>query len=38
MNKEYYIKLQAKIDDSQKTVTELNNQIKTLEGKVSALL
>ena len=37
MNKEYYIKLQAKIDDSQKTVTELNNQIKTLEGKVSAL-
>ena len=37
MNKEYYIKLEAKIDDSQKTVTELNNQIKTLEGKVSAL-
>ena len=37
MNKEYYIKLQAKIDDSQKTVTELNSQIKTLENKVSEL-
>ena len=37
MNKEYYIKLQAKIDDSSKTITELNNQIKTLENKVSSL-
>ena len=37
MNKEYYIKLEAKIDDSQKTVTELNNQIKSLQGKVSKL-
>lgn len=36
-NNEYYIKLQAKIDDSQKTVTELNSQIKTLENKVSEL-
>lgn len=37
MNKEYYIKLQAKIDDSSKTITELNKQIKTLENKVSSL-
>lgn len=37
MNKEYYIKLQATIDDSQKTVSELNSKIKTLEGKVSEL-
>lgn len=36
-NNEYYIKLAAKIDDSQKTVTELNSQIKTLENKVSEL-
>lgn len=37
MNKGYYIKLQAKIDDSSKTITELNKQIKTLENKVSSL-
>ena len=37
MNKEYYIKLQAKIDDSSKTITELNKQIKTLENKVANL-
>ena len=37
MNKGYYIKLQAKIDDSSKTITELNNQIKTLERQVSEL-
>ena len=37
MNKDYYIKLSAKIDDSQKTVTELNSQIKSLEKKVAHL-
>ena len=37
MNKEYYIKLSAKIDDGQKTVTELNSQIKSLEKKVAHL-
>ena len=37
MNKDYYIKLNARLDESQKTVTELNNQIKTLQNKVSSL-
>ena len=37
MNKEYYIKLQAKIDDSSKTITELNKQIKTMETKLQNL-
>ena len=37
MNKEYYIKLQAKIDDSSKTINELNKQIKTMENKISSL-
>ena len=37
MNKEYYIKLQAKIDDSTKTINELNKQIKTMENKISSL-
>ena len=30
MNKEYYIKLQAKIDESSKTINELNKQIKAI--------
>ena len=37
MNKEYYIKLQAKIDDSSKTINELNKQIKTMETKLQNL-
>ena len=37
MNKEYYIKLQAKIDESSKTINELNKQIKTMENKISSL-
>ena len=37
MNKEYYIKLQAKIDDSSKTITELNKQIKDMEIKLQNL-
>ena len=37
MNKEYYIKLQAKIDEGQKTVTQLNNQITSLQGKIKQL-
>ena len=37
MNKEYYIRLKAKIEDGSKTITELNRQIKTLENKVSSL-
>lgn len=37
MDKEYYIKLQAKLEDNEKTVAELNNQIKSLQGKVSKL-
>lgn len=37
MNKDYYIKLSAKIDESQKTVTELNSQITSLQGKVKQL-
>lgn len=37
MNKDCYIKLSAKIDDSQKTITELNSQIKSLETKVANL-
>lgn len=37
MNKEFYIKLQAKLEDNEKTVAELNNQIKSLQGKVSKL-
>ena len=37
MNKEYYIKLQAKLENNEKTVAELNNQIKSLQGKVSKL-
>lgn len=37
MNKEYYIKLQAKIDDSSKTINELNKQIKTMKNKISSL-
>lgn len=37
MNKDYYIKLSARIDESQKTVTELNSQIKNLQNKVSDL-
>ena len=37
MNKEYYIKLSARIDDSQKTTTELNKQIKDMETKLQKL-
>lgn len=37
MNKEFYIKLQAKLENNEKTVAELNNQIKSLQGKVSKL-
>ena len=37
MNKDYYIKLSARIDESQKTITELNSQIKNLQNKVSDL-
>ena len=37
MNKEFYIKLQAKIDDSSKTINKLNKQIKTMENKISSL-
>ncbi len=37
MNKEYYIKLRAKIDESSKTINELNKQIKTMENKISSL-
>lgn len=37
MDKEYYIKLQAKLEDNEKTVAGLNNQIKSLQGKVSKL-
>ena len=37
MNKEYYIKLQAKIDESSKTINELNKQIKAMENKISSL-
>lgn len=37
MNKEYYIKLQAKIDNSSKTITELNKQIKDMETKLKNL-
>nr|DAJ39008.1 MAG TPA: minor tail protein [Caudoviricetes sp.] len=37
MNKDYYIRLQAKIDDSSKTVGELNKQIKTLENQIDDL-
>lgn len=37
MKKEYYIKLQAKIDESSKTINELNKQIKTMENKISSL-
>ena len=37
MNKEYYIKLQAKIDDSSKTINKLNKQIKAMENKISSL-
>lgn len=37
MNKEYYIRLKAKIEDGSKTINELNKQIKTLENKVSSL-
>jgi TP901 family phage tail tape measure protein len=36
-NKEYYIKLQAKMDDSQKQVEMLNKQITTLQNKVKTL-
>lgn len=36
-NKEYYIKLQAKIDDSQRQVESLNKQITTLQNKVKTL-
>ena len=36
MNKEYYIKLRAKIDESSKTINELNKQIKTMENKISS--
>lgn len=37
MNKEYYIKLRAKIDESSKTINELNKQIKAMENKISSL-
>ena len=37
MNKDYYIKLSARIDESQKTITELNTQIKSLQNKISDL-
>ena len=37
MNKEYYIRLKAKIEDGSKTINELNRQIKTLENKISSL-
>ena len=37
MNKEYYIKLSARIDDSQKTTTELNKQIKEIEARLQKL-
>lgn len=37
MNKEYYIRLQAKIDNSANTITKLNSQIKSLEGQVRSL-
>ena len=37
MNKEFYIKLQAKLENNEKTVAELTNQIKSLQGKVSKL-
>ena len=37
MNKEYYIKLKAKIDESSKTINELNKQIKAMENKISSL-
>ena len=37
MNKEFLIKLKAKIDSSSSTVTTLNNQIKDLEKKVKDL-
>ena len=37
MNKEYYIKLRAKIDEGSKTINELNKQIKAMENKISSL-
>lgn len=36
-NKEYYIRLNARLNDSQKTITDLNTQIKNLQNKVSSL-
>ena len=37
MNKDYYIKLNARLDDGQKTIAELNSQIKGLQNKVASL-
>lgn len=37
MNKEYYIKLQAKIDNSNKSVGDLNKQIKDMEKQIKSL-
>ena len=36
-NKEYYIQLKAKIDNSATNIKQLNSQIKTLEGQVKSL-
>ena len=37
MSKEYYVKLSAKLDNSSKTVNELNKQITALESQVKQL-
>ena len=37
MNEEFLIKLTAQLDDGQKSVAKINNQIKNLSGKVSKL-
>lgn len=35
MNKEYYIKLQATLDDSQQAIAKFNSDLKSFQGKVS---